>query len=174
MVPLTIKILCGWDDRHVNAVEVARIAESEGVDAITVHPRTRAQQYTGRAPWDIIASVVAAVRVPVVGNGDVASVADAHAMRAATGCHAVMIGRAALGAPWIFRGAEVDREERTRVIRRHAALIAEHMPGRAGLMQLRKHLVWYSRGLPGAARVRVALFQAVDAEAAHALFWSLW
>jgi tRNA-dihydrouridine synthase B len=173
-VPLTIKIRGGWDDRHVNAVEVARIAESEGVDTITVHPRTRAQQYTGRAPWDIIASVVDAVRVPVVGNGDVASAADARAMRAATGCHAVMIGRAALGAPWIFRGEEVDREERPRIIRRHADLIAEHLPGRVGLLQLKKHLVWYSRGLVGSARTRPALFQAADAEAAHALFWSLW
>ena len=173
-VPLTIKIRGGWDDHHVNAVEVARIAESEGVDGITVHPRTRAQQYTGRAPWDIIASVVDAVRVPVVGNGDVASVADACAMRAATRCHAVMIGRAALGAPWIFRGVEVDREERARIIRRHATLIAEYLPERAGLMQLKKHLVWYSRGLPGAARMRTALFQAPDAEAVHELFWSLW
>lgn len=173
-VPFTIKIRGGWDDQHVNAVDIARIAESEGVDAITVHPRTRSQQYTGRAPWDVIASVVDAVRVPVIGNGDVASVADAHAMRAATGCHAVMIGRAALGAPWIFRGVEVDREERARIIRRHADLIAEHLPGRAGLLQLKKHLVWYSRGLVGAARVRPALFQAADAEAAHELFWSLW
>jgi tRNA-dihydrouridine synthase B len=173
-VPLTIKIRGGWDDQHVNAVDIARIAESEGVDAITVHPRTRTQQYTGRAPWGIIASVVDAVRVPVIGNGDVASVAGAHAMRAATGCHAVMIGRAALGAPWIFRGVEVDREARAGIIRRHADLIAEHLPGRAGLMQLKKHLVWYSRGLAGAARVRPALFQAADAETAHGLFWSLW
>src|SRR2546429_5220980 len=85
----TIKIRGGWDDRSVNAPEIARLAESEGVDAVTVHPRTRSQQYTGRAPWDVIAAVVAAVRIPVVGNGDVRSVDDALAMRAASGCASV-------------------------------------------------------------------------------------
>ncbi|HEU5320917.1 MAG TPA: tRNA-dihydrouridine synthase family protein, partial [Methylomirabilota bacterium] len=89
--PLSVKIRSGWDERTVNAPEVARVAEAEGVDAVTVHPRTRAQQYTGRAPWDVIAAVVAAVGIPVVGNGDVRSHADAAAMAAATGCAAVMI-----------------------------------------------------------------------------------
>ena len=98
-VPFTIKIRGGWDDRTVNAVEIARLAEAEGVDGITVHPRTRSQQFTGRAPWDIIAAVVAAVRLPITGNGDVRSVEDARAMVAATGCAAVMIGRGALGRP---------------------------------------------------------------------------
>jgi len=173
-VPFTIKIRGGWDDRHLNAVEIARIAESEGIDGITVHPRTRSQQYTGEAPWDVIAGVVAAVRVPVVGNGDVASVADAHAMRRATGCQAVMIGRAALGAPWIFRGVEVDRAERARIIRRHCALIEAHLPDRLALVQLKKHLAWYSRGLPSSARLRPALFGATDARTVYELFWSLW
>jgi tRNA-dihydrouridine synthase B len=173
-VPFTIKIRGGWDDHHVNAVEIAHIAESEGVDAITVHPRTRSQQYAGRAPWDVIADVVEAVRVPVIGNGDVASVADAAAMQRATACHAVMIGRAALGAPWIFRGVEVGRDERARVIRRHCALIEEHMPARVALVQLKKHLAWYSRGLASAARTRPALFQAPDASTLYELFWSLW
>ena len=172
--PYTIKIRGGWDDHHLNAVEIARIAESEGIDAITVHPRTRSQQYTGQAPWDVIASVVAAVRVPVIGNGDVASVADARAMRRSTGCQAVMIGRAALGAPWIFRGVEVDREERVRVIRRHCALIETHMPERMALVQLKKHLAWYSRGLPSSARLRPALFGTADARTVYELFWSLW
>ena len=95
-VPFTIKIRGGWDDEHLNAVEVARMAESEGVDAITVHPRTRSQRYTGMAPWDVIAAVVAAVRIPVTGNGDVRGHAGAAAMVDATGCAAVMIeiGRA--------------------------------------------------------------------------------
>ncbi|PYN53735.1 MAG: tRNA dihydrouridine synthase DusB, partial [Candidatus Rokuibacteriota bacterium] len=101
-VRFTIKIRGGWDERTVNAVEIARIAEGEGVDAITVHPRTRSQQYTGVAPWENIARVVDAVAIPVVGNGDVRCRADAAAMVAATGCAAVMIGRGALGAPWIF------------------------------------------------------------------------
>src|SRR5205807_9129703 len=92
-VPFTIKIRSGWDERTVNAVEIARIAEGEGVDAITVHPRTRSQQYSGRAPWEIIAGVVDAVAIPVIGNGDVQSPADAEAMVAATRCAAVMVGR---------------------------------------------------------------------------------
>ena len=101
-VPLTVKIRGGWDDTHLNAVEVATMAEAEGVDAITVHPRTRAQQFTGKAPWTIIAEVVDAVRIPVTGNGDVHSMADARRMMAETGCQSVMVGRGALGRPWVF------------------------------------------------------------------------
>jgi tRNA-dihydrouridine synthase B len=171
---LTIKIRGGWDDRALNAVEVARIAEAEGVDAITVHPRTRSQQFTGRAPWAIIADVVAAVRVPVVGNGDVRTVDDALAMVAATGCAAVMIGRGALGRPWVFRGRAVTRDERAAVVRRHCALIEAHLPERLALVQLKKHLAWYSDGLPNSARTRPALFAARTAAEARAIFWALW
>jgi tRNA-dihydrouridine synthase B len=171
---LTIKIRGGWDERTVNAPEIARLAESEGVDGITVHPRTRSQQYTGRAPWDIIAAVVAAVRVPVTGNGDVRSVDDARALVAATGCAAVMIGRGALGRPWMFRGTDVSRKERTRVIRRHCSLIETHLPERAALVQLKKHLAWYSDGLPFAARTRPALFAASSAAEVYDVFWRLW
>jgi nifR3 family TIM-barrel protein len=170
----TIKIRAGWDDRTVNAPEIARIAEAEGVDAITVHPRTRSQQYTGHAAWEVIAAVVDAVAIPVVGNGDVRSVGDAAAMRAATRCAAVMIGRGALGRPWIFRGAEVEREERARIIHRHCALIEAHAPPRLALVQLKKHLAWYAHGRAGAARMRPALFQAPDAASCHAVFWRLW
>ena len=172
--PLTIKVRGGWDDRTINAPEIARLAESEGVDGITVHPRTRSQQYTGRAPWEVIAAVVDAVAVPVVGNGDVRSVDDARAMLAATGCAAVMIGRGALGRPWIFRGADVSRDERAAVIRRHCALIATHLPERPALVQLKKHLAWYSDGLPFAARARPALFAARTADEVAELFWRLW
>ena len=172
--PFTIKIRGGWDDHHLNAVEIARIAESEGIDAITVHPRTRSQQYTGQAPWEVIASVVAAVRVPVIGNGDVASVDDARAMRRSTGCPAVMIGRAALGAPWIFRGVEIDREERARIIRRHCALIEAHLPARLALVQLKKHLAWYASGFPGAAKLRETLFGLETPAAVQDAFWAAW
>ena len=173
-VAFTIKIRGGWDDRTVNAVEIARLAESEGVDAITVHPRTRSQQFTGRAPWDVIAAVVAAVRLPVVGNGDVRSVADARAMTAATGCAAVMIGRGALGAPWIFRGAETGRPERAAIIRRHAALVEAHCPEREVLVQLKKHLAWYSAGLPGSAALRPRLFAAGTPAEVREIFWAAW
>jgi tRNA-dihydrouridine synthase B len=173
-VPFTIKIRGGWDDRTVNAVEIARLAESEGVDAITVHPRTRSQLYTGRAPWDVIAEVVSAVRLPVVGNGDVRSADDARTMIAATGCAAVMIGRGALGAPWIFRGEPVDRDARAAIIRRHAELIEAHLPERLALVQLKKHLAWYSSGLPGSAALRPRLFGAASSAEVRELFWSLW
>ena len=173
-VPLSIKIRSGWDERSLNAVEIARTAEREGVDAITVHPRTRAQQFTGQAPWAIIAAVVDAVRIPVTGNGDVRSRAAAQAMRQSTGCADVMVGRGALGAPWIFSPAAPLGDERARVIRRHAELIAALLPGRPALLQLKKHLTWYSDGLPGAARVRTAMFQAADATTVQRLFWDLW
>jgi tRNA-dihydrouridine synthase B len=188
-VPLTIKIRGGWDERTVNAVEIARVAEDEGVDAVTVHPRTRSQQFSGRAPWDIIAEVVAAVRVPVTGNGDVRSRDEAMAMRRATGCAAVMIGRGALGAPWVFTGAGSARPApavdglpqedsgsvfRAAIIRRHCELIQEHFPERFALVQLKKHLAWYSSGRPGAARLRPDLFAATTADAVRTLFWRHW
>jgi tRNA-dihydrouridine synthase B len=170
----TIKIRGGWDDHTVNAPEIARIAECEGVDAITVHPRTRAQQYTGRAPWDVIASVVDAVAIPVVGNGDVQSVSDGRAMREATGCTAVMIGRGALGRPWIFRGADITRDERARIIRRHCALIETYLAPRLALVQLKKHLAWYATDRPGMARLRHQLFEAREAADVLELFWAAW
>jgi nifR3 family TIM-barrel protein len=173
-VPFTIKIRGGWDDHTMNAVEIARIAEGEGVDAITVHPRTRSQQFTGLAPWDVIASVVAAVAVPVIGNGDVRDRAGARRMVETTGCAAVMIGRAALGAPWVFAATRPGRDERARVIRRHVELISAHLPGRAVLVQMKKHLAWYSAGLPGAAKARTALFESADADSVQRVFWTLW
>jgi tRNA-dihydrouridine synthase B len=173
-VPFTVKIRGGWDDRAVNATEIARVAEAEGVDAVTVHPRSRTQQFTGVAPWELIARVVAAVRIPVVGNGDVRSHEDARRMVESTGCAAVMIGRGALGAPWVFAGRSVSRDERASVIRRHAELIWRLLPERLALVQLKKHLAWYSRGLPCAAETRPALFQARDSAAALDLFWRLW
>lgn len=173
-VPLTVKIRGGWDERTVNAPEIARIAESEGVDAITVHPRTRSQQYTGRAPWEIIAEVVTAVALPVTGNGDVRSQVDAQAMTRETGCAAVMIGRGALGAPWVFRPAPPGRDERAVIIRRHCALIEAHLPEREALVQLKKHLAWYADGLPFAARTRPALFGARSTAEVLDVFWRLW
>jgi nifR3 family TIM-barrel protein len=173
-VPLTIKVRGGWDDRTQNAVEIARLAEDEGVDGITVQPRTRSQQFSGRAPYDVIAEVVAAVAIPVTGNGDVRSHDEAVAMQRATGCAAVMIGRGALGAPWVFGAQATAEAERARIIRRHCALIQQHLPERAALLQLKKHLSWYSSGRPFGARLRPALFAASTAEAVQSLFWHHW
>jgi tRNA-dihydrouridine synthase len=141
------------------------MAEAEGVDAITVHPRTRSQRFTGKAPWTIIAEVVEAVGIPVTGNGDVRSMADARRMVAQTGCASVMIGRGALGRPWIFDEgfdgleAEEQRAYRDHVIRRHMTLIQEHCTDRYALSQMKKHLAWYMEGLPHAASCRARIFQ---------------
>src|SRR4029453_16936154 len=173
-VRFTVKIRGGWGERQVNPVGIARVAESEGVDAITVHPRTRSQQYAGVAPWEIIASVVEAVAIPVVGNGDVRSRADAAAMVAAPACAAVMVGRGAPGAPWIFRGAEVTRDEGARIIRRHAELIETHLSAPTALVQLKKHLAWYASGFPGAAKLRETLFGLETPAAVQDAFWAAW
>lgn len=182
-VPLTIKIRGGWDDEHLNAVEVARMAEDEGVDAITVHPRTRSQRFHGRAPWQIIADVVAAVRLPVTGNGDVTSMAEARRMMSETGCAAVMIGRAALGRPWVFDERFETLEpaaqwaERARIIERHLALIEEHFASnpRYALNQVRKHLGWYvPAGMPYANRAQNAVHMARSTAEAKAAFWEWW
>jgi nifR3 family TIM-barrel protein len=179
-VPLTIKIRGGWDDTHLNAVEVAQMAEAEGVDAITVHPRTRAQQFTGKAPWTIVAEVVDAVRIPVTGNGDVRSMADARRMTAETGCRSVMIGRGALGRPWVFDEgyealpAAARWAYRARVIARHVALIQEHCSTKYALIQLKKHLAWYTEGLGHARECRVALFQTRSPDEAWELFQRYW
>jgi len=179
-VPLTVKIRSGWDDEHVNAVEVARMAEAEGVDAITVHPRTRAQRHAGRAPWAIIGDVVEAVRVPVTGNGDVRSMAEARRMMAETGCQSVMIGRGALGRPWVFNEAfealppAAQRPYRAGVIVRHCELIRAHFREKYALIQMKKHLAWYTEGLGHATDCRAAIFQARSPEELWDVFRGYW
>lgn len=164
-VPLTIKIRGGWDNQNLNAVEVAQMAESEGVDAITVHPRTRSQRFSGRAPWRIIGDVVKAVNIPITGNGDVTSYGQSAQMMDETGCVSVMIGRGALGRPWIFNSdyeswsADRQREYREQVIVRHMELIRSFFPeGRFQLLQTRRHLSYYARGLTSARQCRQTLF----------------
>src|SRR6266446_625649 len=179
-VPLTVKIRGGWDDEHLNAVEVAQMAEAEGVDAITVHPRTRSQRFTGRAPWTIIREVVEAVSVPVTGNGDVDSMAEARHMAAETGCASVMIGRGALGSPWIFDetfetlSREDQRDHKVRVIGRHIALIREHFREKCALIQMKKHLAWYTEGLGHATECRARIFQTRSPEEVWEVFQSYW
>ena len=163
--PVTIKIRKGFDEDHVNAVEIARIAESCGVAAVAVHGRTRQQYYSGRADWDIIAAVKSAVKIPVIGNGDVTDPLSAQAMLEQTGCDGVMIGRAAQGNPWIFR--EVTQYLETGIIPprptpkevkelvcRHAALQLEYKGEYTAVREMRKHLAWYTAGYPHSARFR--------------------
>lgn len=163
--PVTVKIRKGFDDGCVNAVEIARIAEGCGVAGIAVHGRTRAQYYSGRADWEIIRQVKKAVKIPVIGNGDVDSPESAKAMLEATGCDGVMIGRAAQGNPWIFRetvafledGTVIprpDREEKRKVVLRHAALLREVKGEYTAVREMRKHLAWYTSGMPHSAGFR--------------------
>ncbi len=179
-VPFTIKIRGGWDDEHLNAVEVAHMAEGEGIDAITVHPRTRSQRFTGKAPWAIIAEVVQAVGIPVTGNGDVHSMAEARRMVAETGCQSVMIGRGALGSPWIFDegfdalSAEEQRAYKDRVIRRHMALIQEHGGEGQAFSQMKKHLAWYTEGLAHATDCRARIFQTRSPAEVWEVFQEYW
>jgi len=175
--PLTIKIRGGWDESESNAVEVARMAQDVGVDAITVHPRTRAQRYAGHAPWDVIREVVQAVEIPVTGNGDVTSLAEARAMAAATGCESVMIGRAALGQPWIFDATyeQLDTPARLRyqqrVITHHLELIETYLTGKSVLIQAKKHLTAYAAGRRDARALREVLFKQTDITALRDYFW---
>ena len=163
--PVTVKIRKGFDETHCNAVEIARIAESCGVAAIAVHGRTREQYYSGHADWDIIAQVKQAVKIPVIGNGDVDSPRKAGELLARTGCDGVMIGRAAQGNPWIFRDTVCFLEtgtlpepptvwEKKQTVLEHARLQLQHKGEYTAVREMRKHLAWYTAGMPHSARFR--------------------
>ncbi|MFO7695776.1 MAG: tRNA dihydrouridine synthase DusB [Anaerolineae bacterium] len=162
-VPVTGKIRLGWDATSRNYLEVARILEDNGVAAIAVHGRTRAQQYSGVADWQAIREVKAAASVPVIGNGDVRRTTDVDRMREITGCDAVMIGRGAIGNPWIFAGRaldEVSYPERLAVVRRHVLWMSSYYGEAMGIVLFRKHVVRYVQGLRNATSIRPALLAA--------------
>jgi nifR3 family TIM-barrel protein len=165
-VPITGKIRLGWDDRSRNYVEVAKILEDNGAALIAVHGRTRSQAYNGSADWDAIAEVKHAVKVPVIGNGDVKCVADIDRIKRHTGCDAVMIGRAAIGNPWIFMRKdrhEVTFAEKVAMIRRHFELMLDYY-GEYGLVLFRKHVTKYITEVRGAAEMRGGLLTCSTAE----------
>lgn len=174
-LPVTVKIRAGWDAAHVNAPEVARICEDNGARAVAVHARTREQQYAGKADWRIIRAVKRAVSVPVFGNGDVRSGADALRMLDETGCDAVIVGRAAQGNPWIFREIAAAMrgktappptpEERMAMAARHFRLEAQLYGEKLAVLQMRKHIAWYAHGMKGASRFRERINQLTTAEA---------
>ena len=163
--PVTVKIRKGFDADHVNAVEVAKICEASGASAIAVHGRTREQYYSGEADWEIIRRVKEAVKIPVIGNGDVSCPADAAAMLEQTGCDGVMTGRFARGNPWIFsRYAAWVRDGKDpgppsaaqigEMIRRHLALQIYYKGEAMAVREMRKHIAWYTAGLAHSARLR--------------------
>lgn len=159
-LPITAKIRLGWDETSRNYLEIAHILEDNGISAIAVHGRTRAQGYGGEADWQAIAEIKDAVDVPVLGNGDVHCAKDIQAIKEVTGCDAVLIGRAAIGNPWIFAGRDADAvsyDERLRVISWHLQAMIAHHGERFGLLRFRKHVVKYIRALPGATALRAKL-----------------
>lgn len=174
--PLTIKIRSGWDADHVNAIEIAKIAENCGVDAVTIHPRTRDQWFHGQADWKQIGEVKRAIQIPVIGNGDVTTPLLAKKMQEKTGCDGVMIGKGALGNPWIFdpqnrwvtqTGITLPPSlvERKRVIERHFLLLQEYYGDQGAAKEIRRHAVWYTKGLPNSASFRSAVFKVRGREA---------
>lgn len=173
--PVTVKIRKGFDAAHVNAVEIARIAEASGAAAVAVHGRTREQYYQGKADWDIIRQVKEAVRIPVIGNGDVVSPESAEAMLRETGCDGIMIGRGAQGNPWLFgqilhwtetgeKKAPPTKEELKQMILCHARLLVEHKGNYTGIREMRKHVAWYTAGYPHSAKLRARINEVEDLE----------
>ena len=163
--PVTVKFRKGFDDRHINAVEFAKMAEQAGVSAITIHGRTRSQMYAGNADWDIIRAVKEAVSIPVFGNGDIFTPEDAKRMMDETGVDGVAIARGAKGNPWLIRRTihyletgellpEPELSEKKEMMIRHAELMVEYKGERIAIQEMRKHLAWYTAGIPGSAKLR--------------------
>lgn len=174
-VPVTVKIRLGWDSNSIIAVELAGAAEAAGIAAITVHARTKSQGFSGRADWGMIRAVKDAVEIPVIGNGDVRSGADAKRMLDETGCDGVMIGRACQGNPWIFReareflrtgivSASPSPEERMALMLRHLNDMVGLLGESIGVREMRKHLCWYTKGLHGGAEFRERVNHLVTVE----------
>lgn len=164
-VPVTVKFRKGWDDNNINAVEFARMAESSGASAVTVHGRTRAQMYEGHADWSIIKQVKENVKIPVIGNGDVISPEAALRMINETGCDGIMIARGAMGNPWLFKRinhylktgellAEPSPEEKIDMAARHTMMLIDFKGEYTGVREMRKHIAWYIKGLRNATAVR--------------------
>lgn len=164
-VPVTVKIRSGWDENSVNAVEMAKIAEENGAAAVTVHGRTKTQLYSGKADWDVIRAVKQAVKIPVIGNGDVTTPELCKEMYEYTGCDLVMVGRGSYGRPWLFQqireyletgrySPDPSPEQRLEIMRRHISLIVADKGEKTGMKEARRPASWYLKGMQGAARFR--------------------
>lgn len=172
-MPVTVKMRLGWDSQSINILEMAQLAQEAGVQAIAIHGRTREQFYRDQADWQIIGQVREKLHIPVIANGDVRTVQDLDRIRQATGCEAVMVGRAAQGNPWIFRqlteylrtgavlpGPTID--ERREIIIRHLDMLLKFKGDYIGPREMRKHATWYTRGIKGSAELRCLFNQAVS------------
>lgn len=169
-MPVTVKIRSGWDNEHVNAIEMAKLIEDAGASAITVHPRTKEQSYCVDADWSIIRDVKNEVSIPVIGNGDIRTCYDAKRMLDETSCDAIMIGRATLGNPWLIKqcveylesGKEprkVTKEERLEMIKRHTELLFERKPEKVAISKMRLHAAYYLKGLYRSVEIKPKIFK---------------
>lgn len=168
-VPVTVKMRKGWDSDHITVVELAKIAEEKGAKAVTIHGRTRDEFYTGTADWDIIKQVKQVVSIPVIGNGDIKTKEDAKRIFEQTNVDGIMIGRGAIGNPWIFREirqylneekvTKLTREEKLQVILQHIALQVEFLGENTGIKEMRKYMTYYLKNLPNASSVRQKINQ---------------
>ena len=174
-VPVTVKIRSGWDANSVNAVEVAKVIEEAGASAITVHGRTRAQGYSGNADWNIIKQVKEAVKIPVIGNGDVTSAEKAKEMLDFTGCDAVMIGRGVLGNPWLINECVTYLEsgiippkpsarEKIEMLKRHYQLLVDSTSEKQAIFEIRTHALWYIKGMPKSAYIKNEICKTKNSE----------
>ena len=174
-IPVTVKIRSGWDEKSINAVEVAKICEEVGASAIAIHARTRSQGYSGKANWNIIKDVVNAVNIPVIGNGDVTSPELAKQMLDKTGCTGVMIGRGAIGNPWLIKNCvdyldkgtyqeEISIKERIDMMKKHLDMLIEDKNEHTAILEFRNHLMYYFKYLPNSKQTKVDLVQAKSKE----------
>ena len=168
-VPVTVKIRSGWDSNHINAVEVAKVIEKAGASAICVHPRTRSQGYRGEADWSIIKAVKDNVNIPVIGNGDIKTPEDAKRMLDETGCDAIMIGRSVLGNPWLIEQtvaylngdlvSQPNRLDRVDMCIKHLNYLSDVKDEKVARLEIRNHIGWYFKGLPGANEIKNKVYQ---------------
>ena len=174
-VPVTVKIRSGWDEKHINAVEVAKLCEKAGASAIAIHARTRSQGYSGKADWSIIKAVKEAVSIPVIGNGDVTTPELAKEMIDYTNCDAVMIGRGVLGNPWLIRDCisylekgtipePPTYEEKVQMMKRHYELLIEDKNEKAALLEIRSFIIWYLKGMPKSKEIKNQICQSKSSE----------